>query len=528
MKRFGIILAIFMVVVIVGCSVSSSKDNTNDDKKENTNATDDQQEEKSEQQELIIADQEIAASLDPVEPLTSSYLRNIGAAEALFKVNAKGEVEPSLAESAEEINDTTWEINLRTEASFWSGEAIDADAVIASLERSKSLDLQAEPFLNELSFTKVDDYTIQVETEHAKQPVPLNLSYYQTVIHNADKSYEDIDSMDLSGMYKVTSFSPAQKMELELNENYWGETPSIPKIVHEQISDAQTRALSVLSGSSDIAIKVPVTSLTQFAESDEAETISAPPANTQTIYLNLDQPQFENEKVRQALSWGLNREELVELGAEGQSTPVTTWLASNPTYEEAKNAVYPEYDPDKAEALLDEAGWGKDAEGTRSKDGETLTVKLMTWGDDQALGETIQNQWTQIGVQVEVQHGDYNLIQTARESGEWDASIEAWSTFGDEHALLTGQFSPDGSGNYGGYNDEQTNQLLDDLAEITDPQARRELALQINERVAEQAPVISLYPRPQLTAVSTKLNGFEAHFRQFEHTVHAGLSFGTE
>ncbi len=529
MKRIGIILGILMVLLIMGCSNNSNESSADAESGEDSNQSGDQQEQENDSQKLIIADQEIAASLDPVEPLTSSYLRSLGAAEALFKVTTTGEVEPSLAESAEEVNETTWEISLRPDATFWSGKAIDADAVIASLERSKSLDLQAEPFLTGLSFSKVDDYVLQVETEQENQPVPLNLSYYQTVIHNADMTYEDIDSMDLSGMFKVTSYTPKQKMELEWNENYWGETPSITHIVHEQISDAQTRALSVQSGSSHIAIKAPVTSLSQFAESEDGEIISAPPANTQTIYFNLDRPQFQDEKVRQALAWGLNREELVELGAEGQSMPVSTWLGSNPAYEDAKDAVYPEYDSGKAEALLEEAGWEKDdSDGIRYKNGEALIVKLMTWGDDQALGETIQNQWSQIGVQVEVQHGDYSLIQTARESGEWDASIEAWSTFGDEHALLTGQYSPDASGNYGGYEDEQTNKLLDQLAEATDSETKQKLALKVNEHVAKQAPVISLYPRPQLTAVSNSLKGFKAHFRQFENIVHADLSLGDE
>jgi peptide/nickel transport system substrate-binding protein len=175
--------------------------------------------------------------------------------------------------------------------------------------------------------------------------------------------------------------------------------------------------------------------------------------------------------------------------------------------------------------LLDEAGWVTGSDGIRYKDGKPLNVRLMTWGDDKALGEALQNQWSKIGVQAEVQHGDYSLITAAREKGEWDASIEAWSTFGDLYSLLSGQFSPDGSANYGGYNDEETVRLLAQLKDAADEAARRPLALKINERVARQAPVIALYPRPQITAVSTSLQGFEEHFRQFENTVNANLSF---
>lgn len=507
MNKFGFAtLAFIVMVTLIGCSNKPAS---------------------SGERELIIAGQEIAASLDPVKPLTSAYLRNMGAAEALFKVNAEGEVVPSLAESVKQTDAVTWEIGLREGATFWSGKAIDADAVIASLERSREEDPQAQPYLNELTFTKLEDYKIQVKTKGEQVPVPLNLSYYQTVIHNADAKQDGVGTMDLTGMYKVVEFAPKQKMVLEINEKYWGKKPEIHKVIHEEIPDGQARVLSVLSGQSHIALNIPVTSLDQFKNSKEARLSAEPAANTQTIYLNLNQPQLQDGRVRQALSWALNREELVILGAEGQSKPIATWLASNPAYSEAKNAVYPNADPDKANRLLDEAGWIRDADGIRYKDGNALELRLMTWGGDKALGEALQNQWTQIGVKASVQHGDYSLIETARETGDWDASIEAWSTFGDAHALLAGQYSPEGSANYGGFNDDETNNLLAQLKQATHAEDRHALALRINERVALQAPTIVLFPRPQLTAVSTALAGFEDHFRQFENAVNANLSFVT-
>lgn len=508
---FMIMLITIIVFMVVGCSQAEETDS--EIKGEGT-------------EELVIVGQEIAASLDPVQPLTSSYLRAVGAAEALFRVNADGEVEPSLAESATEMDATTWEITLREDVTFWSGKAVDADAVIASLERSKAEDLQAQPFLEGLTFKAIDQHTIQVTTSREYVSVPLNLSYYQTVIHNADAAHNSVETMDLTGMYKVIEFIPKQKMVLEKNDTYWGEKPTIKRVVHEEVSDEQTRVLSALNGRVHIALNIPVTSLEQINNNENVKLTAAPPANTQTIYLNLDRPQLQDVNVRQALSWALDREELITLAAEGQSTPVTTWLGSNPAFPEAKNAVYSTtVKKDKAAQLLEEAGWELDSDGIRYKDGEPLTMRLMTWGGDKALGEAIQHQWTQLGVIVDVQHGDYSLIETARESGDWDASIEAWSTFGDDLSLLEGQFAPGGSANYGGYNDEQTNALLAQLAEATDDETRRQLALQVNERVAEQAPVICLFPRPQITAVSQSLSGFEEHFRQFENIVQANLSF---
>ncbi|SDC89753.1 peptide/nickel transport system substrate-binding protein [Paenibacillus sp. UNCCL117] len=527
MKRsYFALLIIVIFTLLIGCNKTEqqtgSTANQSNSQAGKKNTPDDAS--KANNQELIVVGQEIAASLDPVKPLTSSYLRLIGAGEALFKVNAKGGIEPELAESAKEVDPTTWEIKLKTEPRFWSGKNIDADAVIASLERSRALDLQALPFLKELTFDKADDRTILVKTTREHVPVPLNLSYYQTLIHNVEAKQDAVSTMDLSGMYKVVEFFPKQRMVLERNESYWRAKPAIRRIVFEEMKDEQTRVLASLSGRGQVVLNIPAASLAQFKSNAETTLSASPAANTQTVYLNLRQPQLADVKVRQALSWALNREELVTLAAEGQSFPVATWLSSNPAYAEARNAIYAKPDPAKAGQLLDEAGWSLGTDGVRYKDGKPLTLRLRTWGGDKALGEALQSQWTQIGVKTEVQHGDYSLIETARGSGDWDASIEAWSTFGEEFALLTGQFSPKGSANYGGYDDAQTNELLSKLEKASSDAARRELALQINERVAQQAPAISLFPRPQITAISKSLQGFEAHFRQFENVVNANLS----
>jgi peptide/nickel transport system substrate-binding protein len=230
-------------------------------------------------------------------------------------------------------------------------------------------------------------------------------------------------------------------------------------------------------------------------------------------------------RVRQALSWALNRDELVILGAEGHTSPVTTWFGSNPAYPEEKNAVYPKQDLEKAARLLDDAGWLAGADGMRAKDGAPLSFRLLTWGSEKALGEALQYQWAKAGVKVDTLYGDYTLIEAARGTGDWDASIEGWGTFGEEYSLLTGHFSPNGGANFGGYNDALTNELLAKLAQAEDQKTRHSLTVEINERAAEQAPVICVYLYPALIGVNKNIKGFVGHFRQFEYIVNANITF---
>jgi peptide/nickel transport system substrate-binding protein len=507
-----------LIIAVTGCSGSTSNKEQSMSMNENVHS-----DSSTEVKELIVGDRQIALSIDPTGSTDANYLVKIGSGETLFKVDKNGVIQPLLAESIEQIDDTHWNMKVREGITFWSGKVVDADAVIASLERSRELDTKAKSYLNGLSFTKKSDYEIGVETEIQNEMVSLNLSNFQLIIHNAEYDYTSAKDSDFTGMYKIDEYIPSQKMLLSLNENYWGKKPVIQKIVYEQITDDQSRALAALSGRYHIMLNIPAASIKQFEGKDNVSIMSEPTDSTQTIYLNLKQPYLQDARVRQALSWALDRDELILLGAEGHSSPVTTWIGSNPQFTDAKNIYFDSYNLEKAKTLLDEAGWQVEGDGLRYKNGQVLRLRLMTWGTEKPLGEAIQAQWSKLGIKAEVSHMDYNMIMSARETGDWDASIEAWSTFGNPAAMLNAQYSPDGSGNYGGFNDQKTNGLLEDLKQARNDQERYTLAMELSKHVAEQSPAIYLFPRPGITAISSSLEGFTPHFRQIENVVTADL-----
>ncbi|HBA53237.1 MAG TPA: ABC transporter substrate-binding protein, partial [Syntrophorhabdus aromaticivorans] len=316
---------------------------------------------------------------------------------------------------------------------------------------------------------------------------------------------------------------PHKKIVYERNESYWGQKPKTKRIVYEEIGDADARVIAALSGRYHIVLNIPVASKAQFDTSNTSQIVSVPAANTHTIYLNLKKPGLDDPKVRQALAWGVDREELNLLGEEGLSTPVTVWIASNPFYSDFKNMFFDSYNAQKAEELLDGAGWKKAKDGYRYKDSKPLEIVLRTFRTDKAMGEALQIQWDRLGVKVAVRHGDYSLIQDARKTGDWGASIEAWSTFGNVVPMLEGQYSPRGAGNYGGYADDRTNELIGMIANVSDSGERKALVEELSLHIAEESPAIYICPRAQLTAVSTSLEGFVPHFRQFENLVNADM-----
>jgi peptide/nickel transport system substrate-binding protein len=482
--------------------------------------------------ELVVAGNEIAISVDPTVYPAADYLLNMGAGEVLFKVDANAAIQPYLAKGATQLDEHAWEIQLRPEATFWSGAPVTAEAVIASLKRSEALDMKANPYVKVIEFTATGPYTLKAVTEIANLDVPMNLSYSQLIIHNtaAPYTYTDIAAADYTGMYRIAEFEPAQRMVFEKNEKYWGAKPKIQRVVHEQISDADARVLAALSGRYHVVMDIPLTAYGQFVENKVSRIVMVPGAQTQTIYLNTEKEVLSDYRVRQALSWGLDRDELILMGMEGLSEPVTTWLGSNPAYPAMKNAFFDSYNPEKAARLLDEAGWlltnnANDAnKNFRYKDGKRLTLLLRTFRNDKALGESIQIQWAKLGVDTAVQHGDYSLITTARETGDWDASIEAWGTFGNVSSMLNAQYASDGAANYGRYQDPKIGELLSRIQSAPNAETRKRLAEELTLYVAERSPALYICPRPQITAVANNLEGFVPHFRQFENVVNANLS----
>lgn len=238
--------------------------------------------------ELVVAGNEIAIGVDPTVYPAADYLLNMGAGEILFKADANGVIQPYFAKDVSQLDEYTWEIKLHPNATFWSGDPADAEAVIASLMRSKALDPKANPFLQGIDFTAVDSETIQAVTETPNVDITLNLSFPQLLIHNtAEKyTYESIETADYTGMYRIVEFKPAQCMVFEKNENYWGTKPEIQRVVHEQIGDADARVIAALSGRYHVVMDIPQSAYSQFDNSEEAKIVLVPGAQTQTICFN--------------------------------------------------------------------------------------------------------------------------------------------------------------------------------------------------------------------------------------------------
>ncbi len=473
---------------------------------------------------LTLAVSRINASLDPTEPLVTSFLRAYGAGESLAKIRADGTVAPELAGSVRQSAPNRWTVELRANAAFQSGVPVDAAAVRASLERSRERNPLAANLLAGVRIAEAGPRSLLFDTDGPSPFLDYTLAHYELQIHNVAGYANQATprEVDLTGPFRVTGFSSERELTLERNPRWWGPAPSVARIVVRQVADPQARAQIALSGQADVVDLLPSASVAELRSADGLTLSGAPAANTVAVYLNPATPALADQRVRQALAWAVNREEVAEVAGEGLSEPSPSWLASNPAYPQADRQGFTHHDPARAARLLDEAGWVAGPDGRRAKDGRPLRLRLQTWGTEQPTGEVLQAQWRELGGTVELSHVDNALAQQARQRGDWDAQTAAFTTLGNVPSLIAVQVGPDGSANYGRYRIPAAGPLIDKANAAPTAEERTAAILELNALMAEVVPSIPVHPRPQATAVSKRLTGFVPHPLQYENLVQPG------
>jgi peptide/nickel transport system substrate-binding protein len=446
-----------------------------------------------------------------------------------------GDVELDLAQSYERLDPFTWRVELRPEVRFWSGRPVDAPVVVESLARSRELAPPGMTLLGHIQVESEGESSVLFRSESPLPGLPLTLTDEYLVIHNA-QAYGprpnpfELPAADLTGFFKVTGFEPRVRTALARHDSYWGVLPRLARVRMEALGDADARVVAALSGEAHIVRGITSEGASQIDRSRQLRLVSHPTTEVLHAYLNIQRPLFDDVRVRQALAWAVDRDELGALVFDGRSGTAPSWLATNLTYPEARKTGYTRLDQVRAAQLLDAAGWrlpagtGNAGNAVRTKDGARLRFSVLWFGTGRSLAEVLQAQWGRIGAEVDVQGStDYGLIQSRRAQNDWDVFVEAWQTDGEPAAVLGRHVAPDGDLNYMKFRDPAIEGLLADFQRLFDPEERRLQALKINERQGELVPFIPLVGRPSLTAVDRRVRNYHAHILPWMYELHPDL-----
>ena len=432
------------------------------------------------------------------------------------------EVEPSLATSWEISEDgTVYTFSLREGVSFHDGLPFNAEAVVFNFDRMLDEDHpyhDTGPFPLSFFFSAIEDVealdeiTVQFTLNAPYAPFLSNLAYPTGLIVSPSAVMEHGAEFGRNpsgtGAFVFEEWRANEAVVVTGNPDYWGGAPALEAVVFRPITDANTRVAEMLAGGIDMMVEVPPVALSEFAGDGFAIVEQAGP-HVWFLILNALEGPFADVRVRQAANYAINKEAIVNDVLEG-----TAAVAAGPTppafawaYNDALEP-YP-YDPDRARALLAEAGVENPA----------ITFYVTEGGsgmlDPVAMGTAIQADLEAVGFDVTIETYEWNTflgrVNPGLE-GQADMAEMAWMTNDPDTlpylALRTGAWPDQGGFNSGYYSNPEVDALLEEARTSTDQDRRAELYRQMQVIVQEDAPWVFVANWVQNAVTSDRVENF--------------------
>jgi peptide/nickel transport system substrate-binding protein len=462
-------------------------------------------------------------ALDPYfhsETPTNSMNKNIY--DALLHFDSELNVEPSLALKWENPDSVTWIFHLRKDVKFHDGAPFTAEDVKFSIERAKNWAKSGfKSTVNKVESVEViDPYTVKITT-----PKPFGILHRKMAqIGIMNKAYVEkhgdeyqTDHPNGTGPYKLVEWVKGDHLTLEANADHFNGAPAIKTVIVRPLTNDATRTAALLSGEINIADDIPVLDVARIKASKKVELASRP--GLRLIYLQMDHdrdispkakgPDGNNplrlKKVRQAIYLAIDEDAIVKHVMNGFAFPASQFYPKEVFgYDEA--ITRPGFDPEKAKALLKEAGY---------PDGFELTIDSPNdrYVNDDKIAQAVAASLSRIGIDIKVNALPKKTFFPMTDRRETSFFLIGWSCAdGDGSAFLDGiahtYDKERGFGRYnrGRYSNPQVDALIE-AAGATVDQKERLKNMQAAQKIAlvEDQAFIPLHYQVDLYAKTKNL-----------------------
>ena len=451
--------------------------------------------------------------------------------EPLVHYGAQGKILPGLAESWDISPDgKVYTFHLRQGVVFSDGTPFDAEAAKFSLLRwqKKHNAITASRAMEGIDI--VDSHTIQISYGVSFYPILNEFSYPRPVRFLSPSAVEPAGDPEGTfvapigtGPWMVQDYVRDQYATLVKNPQYWGEQPQLDQMVLKVIPDAQTRIMALQSGEVDAigagGANVPLESLPIF-ENDPNIAIHRT-LSTQSFFVifKYDKAPFDDIRVRQAVSYAINKAGIVDdlfdgvgQSAQGLFPPTVAYVTKD------NSPCYP-YEPEKARALLAEAGWeDRDGDGVVEREGIPLELSLVLQVEEypawKPICEVIQSDLAGIGLHINLilleraayydrlwKTGDYDLILYRTYQDSWNP-----------HGFLTSLFQSNAKEGKPAiaYGTDELDALIEQVLAATGSlDERQALYDRIFTVLYEEAACVPIYYPERIVAIQSRFEGFE-------------------
>ncbi|MBU3146241.1 peptide ABC transporter [Clostridium sp. CF012] len=366
----------------------------------------------------------------------------------------------------------------------------------------------------------IDDYTISFTLTEVKAPALsgdfgygiMCKSYYTFEKGNVARLKELFLKPMGSGPYVFKNYKAGQEADFEKNPTYWKGEPKINKLILK-VTNAQTAIQSLSAGEVDIDRIGTSPENIQMLKTAAFVNMQLYPGNSYGYMgLNLKDEKLKDVKVRQALTYGLNRKGFIDARYKGYAE-ICNAPVSQVSWAYTDDVTKYAYDPVKANALLEEAGWLKKDDGFRYKDGKKFTIHWMTYKGSKyvdMLIPIVKENWKAIGVDVIPELMEFNTLCTkVYDEQKFEMFNMSWSLSidPDPSGIFSAKQAELGGYNAGNWINPQSQKLMADALKTTDTKERMKLYGEWFKLFTEEVPYILLDQSKEMWAVSSRVKG---------------------
>ena len=474
-----------MSIALIGCSGDKAKDSS----------------------EIVVGiPQDLEDSLDPHKALaagTKEILFNVY--EGLLKPDSQGNNIPAVAESYTVSEDLmTYTFKLRDGIKFHNGKNVTADDVKYSIDKFAGISDGSEPLVSAFSVIEevniIDDKTVDVVLNTPDTDLPTYLAMVSAAIIPKDNENPDTVAIG-TGPYKYVSRSPQENVICEAFDDYWGEKANIKNVTFKVEANADSIVMDLLGGSIDFYARLTIDQVKQL--NDEFSVYEGTMNLVQALYLNNNVKPFDDVRVRQALSYATDVDEILDITAEGKGTKIGSSMfpAFGKYYDESLSELYPT-DIEKAKELLKEAGY---------ENGFNMTITVPSnYQPHIDVAQVLAEQYKKIGVNAEIQLVEWNSwlsdVYTGRNFESTVIGVDA--SYLAASALLS-RFESTAANNFINFKSDAYDKAYNKTLTTADDDERTALYLECEKILADEAANVYIQDLPEYVVLNKKFTGYE-------------------
>jgi peptide/nickel transport system substrate-binding protein len=437
----------------------------------------------------------------------------------------KAELVPLLAESWEISEDgREYTFKLRQGVKFHDGTPFNAEAVKFSLMRQideahPANALGTYPFANFYfgsieSIEVVDDHTVKIIQKEPRASLPAALASAAAgiVSPTAVEQYgEDYPQQPVgTGPFKFNSWEPGVAVNLEANEDYWGEPTNLEAVIFRPFTEDQTRLAALQTGEVNLIVDLPPDNVEGLESDPNIDVLKQPGIHFWYVGLNTQKPPLDDARVRQALAYAIDKEAITRDVLRGTGEVAKSML--NPgTWGFAEDVPAYERDVEKAKQLLAEAGY---------PDGFEITMWVPESGSGMQspvmMATVVQANLADIGVQANLETFEWGTFLNNLRTGDQEVFVNSWMAgLPDPDMTLypflhSSQWAPNGPNRFF-YENSEVDRLLEEARMTSDQEERAELYRQVQKIALEEVPLIPVEHQIQTAAMASNVTNFELH-----------------